>query len=446
MRILQLSTYDYAGGAEKIAWTLFDRYRQLGHVSKMAVGTKRTNDPDIFEIPKTKTIYPWTRLCWAAYSRLVPVKGKLPGAGIGCELLSSLAVGREQWERLLGRQGFYAPGTYQLLNIFPDKPDIVHAHNLHGGYFDLRYLTRLGRITNLVITLHDEWLLTGHCAYTLGCMRWQSGCGHCPDLTVHPSVERDATSSNWKRKHEIISRSRIHVAAPSQWLLNEFIRAYSDVVDTRLIPNGIDLKIFKPEEKEKARFELKLKHNQIVLLFVAHGGSGNPFKDYRTIETAIQCLPASLLKNHDIQFVSLGGAEEEEAQVGQVIVRRVPYQKDQKMVARYYQASDVFLHAARADNFPNTILEAMACGVPVVATAVGGITEQVVDGKTGYLVPPADAQAMSVRIQSLIEDMELRNNMSRLAASEARDRFDLDRRVEDYLGWYRELLDNQGSA
>ena len=122
------------------------------------------------------------------------------------------------------------------------------------------------------------------------------------------------------------------------------------------------------------------------------------------------------------------------------MVKFIPYQEDPTVVAKFYQAADVYIHAARADTFPNTVLEALACGTPVVATAVGGIPEQVDDERTGFLTPPGDSNAMAERVLQLLEDGDLRNTFSRRAAEVARDQFGLNRQVRDYLTWYREIL------
>jgi glycosyltransferase involved in cell wall biosynthesis len=118
----------------------------------------------------------------------------------------------------------------------------------------------------------------------------------------------------------------------------------------------------------------------------------------------------------------------------------VAYQRDSVVVADYYRAADVYLHATRADTFPNVILEALACGTPVVATSVGGIPEQIEEGVTGFLTPPGDARAMATRIEQLLSDDALRRRFAAAAIESARRHFGLDRQINDYLAWYQEII------
>nr|WP_292491037.1 glycosyltransferase [Methanoculleus sp. 10] len=106
-------------------------------------------------------------------------------------------------------------------------------------------------------------------------------------------------------------------------------------------------------------------------------------------------------------------------------------------------AADLYLHPARAETFPNTVLEALACGTPVVASAVGGIPEQIVEGRTGCLVPVGDARAMAGRVLDLLADERLRLRMGRLAAGDAARRFGRERMVGEYLAFYDEILSDQ---
>ena len=134
------------------------------------------------------------------------------------------------------------------------------------------------------------------------------------------------------------------------------------------------------------------------------------------------------------------GDDSPQEQIGSAIIRFVPFERDPTIVARYYQAADVYLHAARADTFPNAVLEALACGTPVVATAVGGIPEQIKNERTGIIVAPGDADAMANATVRLLQDKSICVHFSENAAHDAKVRFDVDRQRDDYLDWYRDIL------
>jgi glycosyltransferase involved in cell wall biosynthesis len=340
----------------------------------------------------------------------------------------------------MGIEDFHFPGTRQLLDLTDQRPDVVHCHNLHGGYFDLRALPWLSRQVPVVLTLHDAWLLSGHCAHSFDCERWKRGCGHCPDLTIEPAIRRDATAYNWRRKQKIFKASRLYVATPCQWLMHKVEQSLlaPAIVEARVIPNGVDLSVFRPADKAEARSALGIPHGALVVLFAANSLRQNMWKDYRTARDAV-ALTFANMNARDLLFIALGDDGQAEEQAGPA-VRFVPYQTEPKAVARYYQAADVYVHAARADTFPNTVLEAQACGTPAVATAVGGIPEQVEDGLNGFLVPAGDAPALAARLTQLLSDHELRARMGLQAVEVARRRFDLSRQADAYLDWYQELV------
>ena len=148
---------------------------------------------------------------------------------------------------------------------------------------------------------------------------------------------------------------------------------------------------------------------------------------------------AERARDQAILYVVLGEDAPTE-RTGQAEIRFVAYQKDPSAVARYYQAADVYLHAARADTFPSSVIEAMACATPVVATAVGGIPEQVDDAQTGFLVRPGDAEALATRLSQVLSDDNLKCRMGMQAAEVARRRFDLHLQVNSYLEWYQEII------
>jgi glycosyltransferase involved in cell wall biosynthesis len=231
------------------------------------------------------------------------------------------------------------------------------------------------------------------------------------------------------------------------------------IVERRIIPYGVDLSVFRAIDRQAARLALDMPADAKVLLFAANGPKRNMFKDYDTIRAALGRIPAR--QHKQVLFIALGEDAPEE-QVGEIRVCFVPYQSDPQIVARYYQAADLYLHAAKADTFPNTVLEALGCGTPVVATSVGGIPEQIkglhsysslsdlnrhpVNDATGVLVPAGDAEAMANAIERLLSDDTLCHRMGENAARDAQERFDLRRHTNDYLEWYGQLRDPKSSV
>ena len=108
-------------------------------------------------------------------------------------------------------------------------------------------------------------------------------------------------------------------------------------------------------------------------------------------------------------------------------------------VARRLQASDVLLLPSLDEGLPTVLLEAMACGVPVVATDCGGVSEAFTDGVEGFLVPPRDAGALADALARLWRDPELRARMGEAGRATATSRFTLERQLGEFLALYREV-------
>lgn len=437
--ILLVSTSDEAGGAEQIARSLLDGYLEQGCRAALAVGTKSSRAANVHEIPQPiwrNSLSRMTRALIASRVRILPqITYQLARLG---DLPNEL-------DRRRGREPFHYPGTQRLLELASFQPQIVHAHNLHRDYFDLRFLPELSARVPLVITMHDAWLLSGHCAHSFACERWRTGCGECPDLTIPPAIERDATAFNWERKRDLYARSRFYVAAPSHWLIKKLEQSIvaPAVIESRVIPNGIDLEVFRPGDCAAARSRLGLPQDADILLFTALNIRGNVWKDYATLRETIERLAERRL-SRPLVFLAVG-EEAPNEKIGNAEIHFVPFVHDNRRLAEFYQAADLYLHAARADTFPTSILEALACETAVVATAVGGIPEQIIDHETGWLTPPGDAEAMAAAIARLLEEPALRRAMSIRAGTEARRQFGRGRMIEDYLSWFDEILCQQPS-
>ena len=169
MRIAFISPHDFKGGASRIGYYLFSGFRNLGHETAFFVGKQSLADQDVHQVQKFAT-------------KSQKYYGKV----------------MKRINRELGHEHFYYPNSTQ--QILSWKPDIIHVHNPQGGYFQLTALNEISKQVPVLFTLHDPWMFTGHCSYFIECDRWLKGCGDCPDLNRRPSLKRDGTAFNWKRK------------------------------------------------------------------------------------------------------------------------------------------------------------------------------------------------------------------------------------------------------
>lgn len=419
MRILSVSTSDRGGGAEQVAWDLFTGLGERGHESWMAVGEKHTAHPRIFEIHSSP------------HFDYRPFENP--------DLQASWEKERAE-RRERGGEDFVHPYSHQLLELTPEPPDAVIAHNLHGGYFDLRSLTKLTARVPVVAVLHDYWLLTGHCAYPFDCDRWREGCGECPDLSIPPAIQIDATRGNLRLKRSIYEHSKLTVCSPSK-------RMISDVGDSVLkrgaiglqcIPNGSNLNLFHPGDPVEARNRLGLPQDLPIILMIGKDIETNRFKDFHCAE---ECLRLFAEEKRRVGIVFLGERKEPSTDTrGSVTVFHRPYTDDRRKVADYFRAVDVLLHATRQEVAPLILTEALASGLPSVASAVGNSDELL--GNGGLTVSPGDAEAHATALRKILDNPEFRTEMAKSARALAEATGDRETMITSYENLLRELIED----
>ncbi|MES2307544.1 MAG: glycosyltransferase [Verrucomicrobiota bacterium] len=441
MNILQVSTHDHFGGAEAIMQMLHKGYRDQGDTSTLAFGEKHNAESEGIFLDR-ETYGSWSMRQGIALSHFV--RRQIPPAWKP-NYKKSWGIGFSQpirmLKRMAGWEDFDHPVSRKLLDLYREShsqnlPDLIHFHTLHGDYFDLRQLPEWAKEIPLFVTLHDEWMMTGHCGYTLDCERWQTGCGECPYLDSYPAISRDATAWNFRRKKEILKKSKLRVAAPSKWLLERFRRSpmSEGAIELKHIPNGIDLDIFRPRDKREARQILGLPDEGSIFLFAARGGRSNRYKDYQTIEEAL--LRIKLQRPQEkLLLVVLGERAESMEKLGFPVLFESIHRNPERM-ALFYQAADLYLHAANAENYPTVILEAMGCGTPTIATNVGGISEQIQNEEDGFLVAPQGSEEMAAKINNLLSDVTVRHQIGRQASEKARNKFDQTQMIQLYREWF----------
>ena len=350
MKILHVNQQIGPGGAAGICLALHDSLLAGGHESAVLAGRQTRELPGVRLIEHDRYRSVWGRFWMAAARRLSQYSGRIRGAQrVSQHWLPRLASPRRFWSWWAGHEDFDFPGTGHLLEQVPFVPDVLHLHNLHGNYFDLRELPRLSWAVPTIVTLHDAWLLAGHCSHSFDCERWKTGCGSCPCLDIPPAVRRDGTALNWQRKRKIFQNSRLSLVCPSQWLADKVRQSMLMPAAERLqvIHNGVDTSVFKPGDKAAARERLGWPQDAMIVMFAANGARQSKWKDYPTMREAI-CLAGEKANGRPLRFFAIGETAPPE-QAGVVKIEFLPYRDS---LAECYQAADVYLHAAKADSWP----------------------------------------------------------------------------------------------
>lgn len=316
--------------------------------------------------------------------------------------------------RFFDRHGFGSRrATEQFLTWVDEyKPDVVHLHNLHGYYINIELLFQYLKAKNLPVvwTLHDCWAVTGHCTYfsACGCEKWKTQCEHCPQKHEYPvSKWLDASQNNYVRKKKAFTGvQKMVITTPSAWLKSIVKQSFLQEYDVQVVNNGIDTAIFKPTESDlRERYSLVEKK---LVLGVANGWGERKGLAY------MKRLANDLPDGWKVAVVGLSEEQQEKLPGNMIGIRRTNSPQE---LAAWYTTADVFVSPTLEDNYPTTLLEAQACGTPVVVFASGGAPETVMPGK-GYVVQRLDYEEL---LQKTIRGADLKKNFVRAAIKDKRD-------------------------
>ncbi len=251
--------------------------------------------------------------------------------------------------------------------------------------------------------------------------------------------------------------SRVLYRRVDRWIAlgTALLEAYrrTDLPRDRLvhIPVGVDLRRFRPApDRGEVRKRLELPESGPIVLAV---GDMVPRKGFDLLVEAAARVVVSVPetwfvvvgpKEHvdpDKHRVRVAYLEELETRARRLgVADRFRFVGAQRDMAAWYQAADVLAFPSRQEGLPNSVMEAAACGLPVVMAEMPGISCDLVDdGRTGYVVPQEDSRTLAERLVSVLSDEALRRAMGARGREWVEARFDLERVVEQYLALYRAL-------
>ncbi|MBT0653036.1 glycosyltransferase family 4 protein [Geomobilimonas luticola] len=408
MKPLLLSTFDTHGGAARAAYRLHHGLRKAGVDSRLFVQEKRSDDWTV-KGPETKWAY---------------LQGKLRAHG---DVLPLIPYKNR-------RKGFFstaflpdAVGNY----VRCSDPDIIHLHWVSYGFLKIETLSRLEK--PMVWTLHDMWPFTGGCHYSGGCRRYEDGCGNCPLLCSEK--QWDLSRWNFRRKERSWKDLPLTIVSPSNWLAECARRSpLFKGLPIEVIPNGIDLERFTPRDKRICREILCLPDDVQLILAGAMDASSDERKGFHHLFNALRSLKSKA------ELVVIGSGEPPIPPDFGVPVHYLGMLDDEISLSLAYGATDIFVSPSQEENLSNMLVEALSCAVPCVSFRIGGMPDLIDDGVTGFLATPGDPGSLAEKIDLILKDDYLRQNMKHAARQKAECEFGLARVVGLYGKVYAEAL------
>ena len=417
MNVLHISTYDNTGGAALAAYRLHQAMgRRQDCRSSMLVRRKLGNDPTVVEADVSMRFAHRAR---RKIERRLMHRARAPYS----EALAKVANFSD--DRGSGAGNVIANVT---------GIDVIQLHWICEFLNYRRFFSVVPENVPLIWRLADMNPFTGGCHYDGGCGRFEKACGACPVLESQQADDLSNAILNRKKAALAkLSNERLHIVALNHWMAEQVRRSsLLGRFDCSVIPNGVDLEEFKPIQRNVAREALGVPKGRKILAFVADSWS-YPRKGFRLLLDALDSLKA----RRDLFLLVVGQPKRLPISLPSLQVGHV---QAVTFLRQLYSAADVFVIPSLEDNQPNTVLEAMACGTPVVGFNVGGIPEMVDEGKTGLLVQRGDVQKLARAIEFLLDHEEERGTMAAQARKRAEKRFSREAQVQRYLELYSRLL------
>ena len=416
MRIVHICTQD-SGGAGTAALRLHLGLKSIGVESKMLVLDHKSSDSDVVKFTRNNHILRqvwnkvWNKLIWLEFDAYKNTRPK------GLDLFTD-------------DRAIYALSKHPLIQ----EADIIHLHWIATM---VNYSEFFSNVINkpLIWTLHDMNPFTGGCHYSNGCAKYETGCGACPQLgSKDPS---DLSRKIFKRKEKTYKGKNIHILTPSKWLRDCAKRSIlfkNFPID--VIPNGILIDIFKKRDKSFSRDLLNLPQDKTIILFGADYGAER--KGFKYLIQALKLLKDKIDTLPKVALVTFGHHQSIAAFSKDTgfSIYQLGYMYDEPLLSCVYSAADIFIIPSLEENLPNTMLESMACGTPVVAFRAGGIPDMITPHKTGLLAELKNTKDLTDKIEYMITHPQERQQMGQNARKLVEEEYTLRIQAKRYLELY----------
>ena len=419
MRVLIINTSERMGGAAIAAGRLMDALRNNGIQAKMLVRDKQTDRVTVIGLKKS---------LWKIWQFI--------------------------WERIV----IWKANHFKKHNLFEvdiantgtnvislpelSQADVIHLHWINQGMLSLKDIRRIIESGKPIVwTMHDMWPFTGICHYAGDCDKYTTHCENCPVL--YKGNKKDLSYHTFQQKKRMLEGSQIHFVSCSQWLGN--LAKRSKLIGNHSItsiPNAINTNLFKPRDKQAARHKLGLPMDKQLLLF----GSMKTSDKRKGIDYLVNACEL-LAKSHpdfckQLGVVILGKESNLYESLFPFPIYSMNYVNSEKELADIYNAVDLYVTPSLQDNLPNTIMEAMACGIPCVGFNVGGIPEMIDHLHNGYVADYKSAEDFANGIHWALSEGEY-ESLSQEAHRKVLTSYSESAVAKRYIEVYNKIMGNK---
>lgn len=312
---------------------------------------------------------------------------------------------------------------------------LTYLFNFVPSVFRLYFLIKKLKVD--IVHSNDSIVLVGGMA---GCLAGANCVTHMRD---------DLKEPKWviRLRNLVINWFSDRVLAVSEAVLDNFVAFGGDRSKSRVLYNGVDINVFRPQPTDNGRRkELSIPEGAKV---VTHIGRIDPNKGQHIVAYAaadvIKSIPyAHFLLVGDVNATKFNSYRKQLMRIlkEKGLLERVVLAGRQDNIHEIINLSDVIVLPSAYEAHPAAICEASSCGKPVVASRVGGLSEMVKDGETGYLIPPQDVEALADSLIRILSDEVSATNMGMAGRRYMLERFDIDKSTYELAWIYEDLAGN----
>ena len=403
MKILIVNSSDIQGGSARAAYRLHRALLDAGVDSQMLVQSKNNDDYTVIG-SRTKV--------QKVFAKLRPTFDSLP-----------MRLYKNRIKVLFSQSWVPFGGIVDRINEL--NPDIVHLHWICGGMMRIEDVARIK--VPIVWSLHDMWVFTDGYHYDSDFDIQNHGLPSEPKLMIKKKIA--------KRKAKTYKNIKsMTIIGLSAWL-NDCSKNSALLGGKRHInlPNLIDTKVFSSFDKQQARSLFNLPADKKLVLFGAMGATSDPRKGFKELLKALEYISA------EYELIVFGSSVPKEPQGFKQKAYYLGNLHDDVSLRILYSAADVMVVPSLQENLSNTIMESLACGVPVIGFDIGGNSDLIEHKKNGYLAKPYETQDLAQGVKWVLNNHNydsLCNNARKKIITE----FDSKVVVKKYIELYKGII------